>query len=205
MEREQILLKEYEVCQSDNNAKGNQSWISFSIIITVNLLLLGQVVSNLIMTSSPDAGYSKLIFVIIISLIMITILLLFKQWDKRVSFHIRLNHRRMREIEELIKVEKGEWLLQKKWSERSLDIHYDPKEKEKIPDDFKLILDKLREYYPICGKPKGENFQTKYISSVTKDWGNFRYIFLLLIGLWASTMVIEILIYCPFAYNWLLN
>lgn len=193
MDEEEILLKEYEVCQSDNNSKGNQSWISFSIIITVNLVLLAQVIYYLVITSSPSDGYSKL-FVIIISLAMVIILLLFKQWDKRVSFHIRLNHRRMREIEEFIKAKKGDWLLQKKWSERSLDIHYDPKENEKIPDDFKPILDKIFQYYPNDKKPKDASYQTKYISSVSKGRWNFHNIYWILIALWVLTTVVKIFI-----------
>jgi len=156
-----ILLKEYETCQSHNNALGNQSWISISIIITVNLLLLGQVISNVVLKSSPDIGYSNLIFVVILGIAMIYILLLFKKWNDRVTFHTMINHDRMREIEMEIMQKERAWVIQKNWRVRSLDIAYNPKEKDikNIPETFKTILEDLKKRYP-----KSE----KYAPSVLK-------------------------------------
>ncbi|GAJ22391.1 unnamed protein product, partial [marine sediment metagenome] len=119
MEKEEILLKEYEVCQSHNNALGNQSWISISIITTVNLLLLGQLIPGLVSKSSTNNGYPDLILLIILGSLLISILLLFRQWDKRVQFMTRLNHERMRGIETEIMNIKSDWVIQKNWRVRS--------------------------------------------------------------------------------------
>ena len=117
--RDEILLKEYETCQSHNNALGNQSWISISILITVNLLLLGQVIYNLVLTSFPINGHAKLILITVLGLVMIFILLIFQRWDKRVDFQIRLNNERMRNIEEDLDFE-----IWKNWRVRGLDLYY---------------------------------------------------------------------------------
>jgi len=208
MDREEILLKEYETCQSHNNALGNQSWISISIIITVNLLLLGQVISNVVLKSSPDIGYPNFI-VIILGIGIIYILLLFKQWNNRVTFHTRLNHDRMREIEMEIMEKEGDWVIQKNWRVRSLDIDYDPKERniKTIPETFKAILEDLKKRYPKSKKNADKSkFEWEHVPSVLKH-SAFRFdnIFCVLIALWGIVIVLEALTYCPAVYGWLFN
>ena len=40
MSREDVLLKEYEVCQQHINALGNQAWQASTIFLTVNVGIL---------------------------------------------------------------------------------------------------------------------------------------------------------------------
>jgi hypothetical protein len=41
MDREEILLKEYETCQSDKNSIGSLFWIIVGVFMAINTALLG--------------------------------------------------------------------------------------------------------------------------------------------------------------------
>ena len=40
IDRQQVLLKEYEICQQDNSSIGNQIWLSASVLMSANVALL---------------------------------------------------------------------------------------------------------------------------------------------------------------------
>ncbi len=206
MDREEIMLKEYELCQSDSNSYGNQSWISFSIIMSVNLVLIAQVVP-LVFNSSRDSGYGRLIVVVALSAAMIFILRLFKQWDKRAMFRIRLNNVRMREIENEFMAINRTWVLQKNWRIRSLDITHSTGRQEEIPSTFQPILNHLRALFPRHRRETDDTlFQTEYVATVTRGRWNFHNIFWVLIAIWILIIIAEGLIYIwPTARYWLLN
>jgi len=205
MDREEILLKEYEVCQSHNNSLGSQAWVSISILVTVNVLLIGQVVVNIVLKSVPIVGCSKLVLVILIALVMIMILWIFKRWDKRIDFMVLLNNERMRHIETTL----GMW---KNWRVYGLDLKYGYGTKEDwdvlLPTQRKTIEQFSKRYQLLPWYKKGK---LRYEPPTTKGefwklrW-KFDWIFHILIGFWIVTMVLELLIYyCDFVRCCLFN
>ena len=113
---ERALLKEYEACQSHNNALGQQSWVSISILITVNLLVLAQVIPNLVLKAVPS-DWAGLTSVVILGLVMIFILWIFQRWQNRITFLAWINNFRMQDIESTL----GMW---KNWRARGQDLFY---------------------------------------------------------------------------------
>jgi hypothetical protein len=196
---EESLLKEYEACQSHNNSLGNQAWISISIIITVNILLLGQVIYNIMLKSFPITGYANLVLVTLLGLVMIFILIIFKLWDKRIDFLTWMNYDRMREIEMRL----GMW---KNWRVRGLDLKYNPKLQGKwrnLNPNIKSKLNELSLHFPQYSKEnkkiKNEIFEMWYKSPTTRGFWKFDNIFHILIGLWAAIVLLEWSIYfCSF-------
>ena len=106
MDKEEILLKEYAAYRSHSNSLGSQAWVSVSvsIIVTVNILTMVQVVYNLVLTTTPTGGFGRLVILALIGLVMIAILVFFKQWDKRIDFMVLLNNKRMCQIETILEM-----------------------------------------------------------------------------------------------------
>ena len=96
MAGEDVLAREYQTIQSHNNSLGQQAWVAFTILITINILVLSQVVLNLMLTSYPVSGYIRLVLVLVVAGLLIFILQTFRRWDKRVDYIFYLNNDRMR-------------------------------------------------------------------------------------------------------------
>jgi hypothetical protein len=136
MTREEILLKEYEACQKHNDSLGQQAWVSISIIITVNLLVLAQILSIFV----KPVPWWALVLLIPLGLLMILVLITFKRWDKRIDFMKLLNNERMREIETVLEM----W---KNWRVYGSDIlnrkaRGDPQAEK----EWAILLQEQREY-----------------------------------------------------------
>jgi len=207
MDREEILLKEYEVCQSHNNALGQQAWVSISIFITVNFLVLGDVVDKLLLTSYPINGYAKLLLVIAVASVLIFILKIFRKWDKRIDFMVLLNNERMRYVETELKM----W---KNWRVYGLDLLYGKEKKgrqaKQAEEKWRLLNQDQREYiqclYQCLLERTRDNDLWKYREPTTKGILKFDYIIPILAILWGLVIVLEALIYfCPFIQNFLFN
>ena len=198
MNREEILLREYETCQSHNNSLGQQAWVSISIIVTVNILAMVQVVYNLVLTTTPTGGFGRLVLVALISFVMIIILGIFKRWDRRIDFTALLNNKRMRQIETTLSM----W---KNWRVYGCDLRY-RKEKggKQAEEEWKTLLGTQQKYIEELFK------QEKYVLPTTEGsfwklrW-KFDWIFCILIALWSIMIALEALIYCPTVYHWLFN
>ena len=80
---ENALLKEYETCQSELNRRGNQFWISLSIIISLNLILLTQSTYVVITDGLSSNVYTNLAAVLILATTMVIINWVFWKWQKR--------------------------------------------------------------------------------------------------------------------------
>lgn len=185
---EQALLAEYQACQRHNDSAGNQIWVSITIMITVNLAVLGLVLINLILTSGPAEGGGRLIIVLLISLLMIYILLLFQKWNIRTDFINKLNWERMRQIEEVMH-------MLKNWRVHGLDCKYDKKRKREyntLPDYVKTHIDNLNYLKAKCSLTAKPD---KYVSPTSTGLLRFNCILWVLISVWCGVCIIELLIY----------
>ncbi len=155
MDREEILLKEYEICQSHNNAIASQVWLSTSIFMSINLTLFGGLLYALLQSKiliHGTIGNQNLTFVMSLALLLavavVLILCSWRAWLQRTQHITRVNNIRMRQIEDAIQVD-GTSVMQKNWLVRGLDLTYrNEKDREKIPQritdeiDKKLTVDK---------------------------------------------------------------
>ena len=97
MGREEILLTEYETCQSYVNSLGSQYWVSTSIFMSITTALLGWIFKNMIFSNVQIEDTRWLITIISTAVIILLILLIL--WLRRINFLINVNNFRMRIIE----------------------------------------------------------------------------------------------------------
>jgi len=133
MSREDILLKEYETCQSHNNAIGSQVWVSTTIFMGFNVTLLAALiglyaVGNVIDDPLPDV-LVVLLPIIILSLGVISILCFWKRWLQRVRYVTFVNYIRMRQIENKLR-DNDKPVLHKNWLVFGLDEKLTAKQEE---------------------------------------------------------------------------
>ncbi|MFC1929269.1 hypothetical protein ACFLW6_00130 [Chloroflexota bacterium] len=145
MDREEILLKEYEVCQSYVNSLGNQFWVSMSIVIPINITAFGWIITK---TLKPANCISvDLPILIILALIMTVVLWLFWLFFKRIQFLISINNKRMHEIESEIKIN-GKTVIEKGWWIKGLDSKYgNDADFHKLEDYQRDKIQKLSQKY----------------------------------------------------------
>jgi hypothetical protein len=195
MPYEENQAREYQSIQSHNNSLGQQSWVAFTIIITISILVMAQVVLNLLLTSYPVEGYLKLIIVLIISVLLIFILQTFRRWNKRINYLVFLNNDRMREIESALSLQKG-------WRVFGLDLlrrsERDPKAKEEwllLPESQRKYIEELNHRLEAN---LGHNTAWGYQQPTARGLLTFDHIVQLLIAVWGLVIVAEFLIYfCP--------
>jgi hypothetical protein len=109
MEREEILLKEYETCQSHINSIGSQVWVSTTIFLTINVTLLSGLLYSFITKNVFSLEnineivklqiLGPRIAVTALGIGIIVVLHRWKQWMKRMKFHTAVNFDRMGTIE----------------------------------------------------------------------------------------------------------
>jgi len=125
MDRQEILLKEYEICQKDSSAMISAQWTVVGIFMTINTALLGWILKDIISAGIILENFKGLVLAFGVGIILIIILL----WQllERVSFLVRINNNRM----EIIETQLGIWknrlvgIYDKRW----VDI---PKEYKEI-------------------------------------------------------------------------
>ena len=102
MDKQDILLKEYEVAQQHLTAMISHYWQIFSILIPVNTAFFGAVIYA-ILRSTPNVG----VLAVMVGIIgIITMLFLWKYWE-RVKFYIAADYHRMHEIEAILGMSKN--------------------------------------------------------------------------------------------------
>ncbi len=120
MDRQEILLKEYEACQTHNNSIGSQVWVSTTIFLSINITLLGWLLHSIItkdafgmsiVTSMTDLGniiepniLGTKIATTAIGIGIICILRFWKRWLKRMRFQTTVNFDRMGTIERKLRI-----------------------------------------------------------------------------------------------------
>lgn len=108
MDREEILLKEYEICHEDNKAQSSRYWGIFGIYVSVNVAVFGALIYGLLnsdfLTRFANAkgsyeviAYYAIAMILIVAFAVITVLL--KIWLDRSNYLISNNHKRIHEIE----------------------------------------------------------------------------------------------------------
>jgi hypothetical protein len=126
--RDEILLKEYETCQSNNNSLETQVWTSTTIFMSFNVTLLSGLI-YLILTNNisvPEENQQILYpFLLLVFIGIITILFLWINWLKRVKLMRYINNSRMRLIEHELNM----------WKNRMVPIVDGSIIKESVPDD----------------------------------------------------------------------
>ena len=125
-DRQQVLLKEYEICQQDNSSIGNQVWLSASVLMSANVALLAWFV-YVILKELPlpeNTEWLVLGLVTVVGIAIIAIFYCWKRWLNRMQFLKFINYERMREIETAL----GMW---KNWSAYGLDDWGEPTSEEK--------------------------------------------------------------------------
>ena len=131
MSRENILLKEYGVCQQDINSRASRFWTIVGIFIPFNTALLGWIINWITKTFNLDIDYIwGLLLVLLFSIGMIVILSYLMTWLERVNSFIRVSNKRMQEIEKVLG-------MRKNCIADVLDNHWDKmseEEKENLSD-----------------------------------------------------------------------
>jgi len=136
MSREEVLLKEYETCQSHINTLGTQNWQSAGIFLAANALITGFVFSL------KPHDWGNFAAVLATGIAFIFIFYFWKLWLKRQKFAQLALYVRMREIE----TELGMW---KNWYAFLPDeLNSDEKVYQStLPKDKKEIIKYLRKHY----------------------------------------------------------
>jgi hypothetical protein len=136
-EKKEILLKQYETCQQDNQAQASRYWAILGIFISINTPIIGGLVvvlfnTNLTNAISNIADFSMKLPILFISLVGIFLITKFLQlWLNRVYYIVQNNTQRILEIE----IELDVWkelpmLILDKWNK----IRRKPKYKTKPCD-----------------------------------------------------------------------
>ncbi|MBI2851089.1 MAG: hypothetical protein HYX80_08645 [Chloroflexi bacterium] len=135
MDRQEILLKEYETCQSDNNTLASRFWVVSGIYVSLNTAILAGLLAA--STSSggafPVATIKPLSLMLGLGTICINVLLFLYQ--TRINYTIQINYYRIQQIESEVGMRKG-YLID------ALDRW------KKLPDEKKKQLSDLRDRFP---------------------------------------------------------
>lgn len=108
MDRQEILLKEYELCQQDIIDTSSRYWTIVSIFMAVSTAILGAIATGLISGNFISQAIQRhalpqtLVvgsFVFVLGGGIITILVFLMKWLDRVNCLTVINYERMREIE----------------------------------------------------------------------------------------------------------
>jgi hypothetical protein len=147
MDRQEILLKEYEICEQQNNSIGHEVWSSTTIFLTVSVTLL----AGLIYGTMTNDVFTKLFcrgniniwpIVMALSGVMIVgigIIIIFCRWIgwlKRTEFLTRLNYETLRDIETNLGMEKN-------WLARGLDLKHASKKLDPLDEPPETVRNKL--------------------------------------------------------------
>ena len=111
-DRTNILLKEYETCQSHNNHIGSQVWVSTTIFLTINVTLLGGLFYTLITKIVfRNSGLGE-INLITLGLVLVGVTALgagiiwilkkWIDWLKRMRCRTSVNFERIKQIERIL-------------------------------------------------------------------------------------------------------
>jgi hypothetical protein len=144
MDKQEILLKEYELCLQDIIDTSSRYWTIVNIFMAANMVVLGAIVAGVISASFIKEAFVKptppqiLVagsVLIVLGLGMIIILISLKKYLKRANFLSAINYERMREIEFDLRI----W---KNWRVHGIDNWDKP---SKISSDDRS---RLTEYHP---------------------------------------------------------
>jgi len=100
MSREDVLLKEYEVCQQAIDTNISRYWTVVSIFIGINAVFLGAITYWMAAYPCRNVeGLVRSILISVIGVVMIYNIFSLKRWLGRVNWLVGAKYFRMREIE----------------------------------------------------------------------------------------------------------
>lgn len=141
MGREEILLKEYETCQSHNNSLEAQVWTSTTIFMSFNVTLLGGLMFA-VLSDNIGAGIENQQWLVPLFALaffgIIAILNLWKKWLERVRSQRAINNWRMSRIEVELNI----------WKSRMTPI-MDGNLQIPVPPEVRQDIDEIKKF---CGK-----------------------------------------------------
>jgi len=105
MSREDVLLKEYELCQTETDKNSVNYWTISGIFIGISTALLAAIAAGL--TSNNINKWMIFILVLIFGLAIFSFHLLLYKLLKRINFLNRIDFQRMREIERELRMRKS--------------------------------------------------------------------------------------------------
>jgi len=108
MGREEILLKEYEVCQKDSSSMISAHWTAAGVFLGINTAVLGAIAYGILLRHEK---IQLLVLGLGVGVILIIVGLMF--WTKRVSSLVNTNNKRMRQIERQLGMRKNLMVKQK--------------------------------------------------------------------------------------------
>lgn len=133
-DREEVLLKEYEICEQDSNSASANNWTVIGIFSTVSVGSLAVVVFKLIDIQNSNYNWQSLGFVIILACTAIIVLMFLKQWTSRVTFLLGNNNLRMREIEKILGMYNNIRIWERdNWDDMPSSV------KKRLVDSFELL------------------------------------------------------------------
>jgi len=164
-DRNDILLKEYEVCQQDINLHISRYWVAAGIFIGINTALWGVAAYNLIPITTSLIDTEWLIWPILVFIFgsgMIMTILFLERWGNRLNWLIRIKYDRMQQIE-------SEVGMKANLTVNDLDNW------NNIPEVKKQYYDNMHKRFP----------------PPPREFPNVKYIFRILISLWVILILIS--------------
>ncbi|MBI2831531.1 MAG: hypothetical protein HYX79_04660 [Chloroflexi bacterium] len=133
MERQEILLREYEACRQDITDTSSRYWTIVGIFIPVDILLLGGA-GFLLKTNSPPMSFGTQLLVTLLGLGVILILFFLWRWLKRINYYIIIGWQRIHEIEANLEMLKNRTIY---WLDNPKEIPYEQQARlTRITDKF---------------------------------------------------------------------
>ncbi len=187
MDKQEILLKEYELCQQDIIDTSSRYWTVVNIFMAVSTAILGAIAATIISgnfikyafqrDTSPQILVAGSV-IIVLGGGMISVLKCLKDWLRRVNCLATIHYERMREIETQL----GMW---KNWRVHGIDNWNNSK---KITPEDKV---RLTEYQPEGWWKKRQSKLKEYASPNTNP---NRRMLQTLIVVWALIVLLAIIV-----------
>jgi len=201
-ERTEILLREYENCQSHVNALSNQYWIAGGVFVAVNTALLGAILVGVFQARidiqniclSPIAVPSAI--VLVLGLAMIIILKALLKWNKRGRSTILICYERMREIEAELGMWRG-WIIHgldgMEKEKKQCTYNFDTNKLALVCDAGSAIKDSLTRYHPL---EWWQALRRKSFYAPPKGFKSVQCIFYTLMVVWSVIVVAALAVLC---------
>jgi len=190
MDRKEILLKEYELCQQLIISIGHQMWTSTTIFMSVNVAILGWVAYGII-TKGALVGNS-IFLILALGLGIIIILVFWMGWINRMHFLTRINFRRMRDIEIVLGMSKTSMSNSlDEWNRRSENDRATVL--ENLPEEQRIKFNELLNEFP--SKRWWDFWRTSRRYDPPRGFDGLKWIAVIMIIIWAIFISLSLSIY----------
>ena len=203
MGQEEILLKEYETCQSDIDSITSHYWTIVGVFIAITSALLGALPFGMLQSGSLNAIFKEdatrvellqllmlTLFVIMLGLGMIAVIVFLKRYHKRTGHIVSVAHERMLEIEDILNMRRG-WIYYGLDRMSKQDGNYDFN--HKVDNETRA---KLLSFHPLDWWQKK---RTCHTYSKEEGFRSVRGIFCIFIVMWGvivMTAVVAVIRVC---------